>query len=292
MTFLEVLSQAFTLPFMWRAAAVLAGLALAAGLIGVFVNLRGLEFLSDGLTHAVFPGVAAGFMIAGTGGVLWGAVISAAAATVILTLLSHRKVTSDAAIAIMLTAMFSIGVIIVSRSHDVASSLEQLLFGHLFTVTTTEVIITLIVCAAAFTLIVATLRGQIFTAFDVRGAHASGYRPLALSLVLNIAIACVVVAASIAVGNLLVLAVIIVPGAISRMWTRGLGGLFAGAIIFAVVAATIGLLASFTISVGADVAIPGGASVASVFVLGYLLSLAVRAMVPDRSQRVEKLGDA
>lgn len=285
MSFIEILSQAFTLPFMWRAAAVLAGLTLAAGLIGVFVNLRGLEFLSDGLTHAVFPGVAAGFMFAGTGGVLYGAIIAAALATVFLTLLSHRKVTSDAAIAIMLTAMFSIGVIIVSRSHDVSASLEQLLFGHLFTVTPTEVIITLIVCAVAFALIFATLRGQVFTAFDMRGAQAAGYRPLALTLVLNIAIACVVVAASIAVGNLLVLAVIIVPGAIARMWTRGLGGLFAGAVIFAVVAGTVGLLASFTISVGADVAVPGGATVAIVFVLGYLISVAVRAIVPDRSER-------
>jgi ABC-type Mn2+/Zn2+ transport system permease subunit len=103
--------------------------------------------------------------------------------------------------------------------------------------------------------------------------------------VLNIAIACVVVAASIAVGNLLVLAVIIVPGAISRMWTRGLGGLFIGAVIFASAAALIGLLASFTISVGANVAVPGGATIAIIFVLGYILSIAVRALVPDRANR-------
>jgi ABC-type Mn2+/Zn2+ transport system permease subunit len=285
MSFFEILSEAFTLPFMWRAAAVLGGLALAAGIIGVFVNLRGLEFLSDGLTHAVFPGVAAGFAFAGTGGVLYGAIIAAALATVFLTLLSHRKVTTDASIAIILTAMFSIGVIIVSRSHDVTASLEQLLFGHLFTVTTTEVIITLSVCVLAFLLIAFTLRGQVFSAFDVRGAQAAGYRTLGLTLVLNIAIACVVVAASIAVGNLLVLAVIIVPGAISRMWTRGLGGLFIGAVFFASAAALIGLLASFTISVGANVAVPGGATIAIIFVLGYILSIAVRALVPDRANR-------
>jgi zinc/manganese transport system permease protein len=288
MTLLDILAQAFTLPFMWRAAAVLAGLALAAGLIGVFVNLRGLEFLSDGLTHAVFPGVAAGFAFAGSGGVVYGAIIAAALATVVLTVLSHRRVTSDAAIAIILTSMFSLGVIIVSRSHDVTASLEQLLFGHLFTVTTLEVVITLAVCAAALVLIGMTLRGQVFASFDARGASAAGFNTLALSLVLNIAIACVVVAASIAVGNLLVLAVIIVPGAISRMWTGGLGGLFIGAVIFALVAAFVGLLTSFSVSVGANVAVPGGATVAIVFVVGYLVSLAVRAMVPERAAR----GDA
>ena len=282
MNLIDILSQAFTLPFMWRAAIVLGALALAAGLIGVFVNLRGLEFMSDGLTHAVFPGVAAGFVFAGQGGVVVGAILAAALATVVLTLLSRRRVTSDAAIAIILTSMFSVGVIIVSRSHDVTASLEQLLFGHLFTVTVTEVITTALVCLLALALVLLTLRGQVFTSFDERGAAASGYSTLGLTLVLNIAIACVVVAASIAVGNLLVLAVLIVPGAISRMWSRGLGGLFAGALIFALVAAALGLLGSFTVSVGADVAIPGGAAIAVVFVAGYMLSLLFRALVPDK----------
>lgn len=284
MSLLEILSQAFSLPFMWRAAIVLAALALAAGLIGVFVNLRGLEFMSDGLTHAVFPGVAAGFALSGQGGVVIGAVIAAVAATVILTMLSNRRVTSDAAIAIILTSMFSVGVIIVSRSHDVTASLEQLLFGHLFTVTPLEVLITSVVCVLAVLLVVVTLRGQVFAAFDRRGAQAAGFSQLQITLTLNVAIACVVVAASVAVGNLLVLAVLIVPGAIARMWSRGLSGLFTGALLFAFVAALLGLLGSFTLSVGANVAVPGGAAIAVVFVAAYMLSLAVRALVRDRAR--------
>ena len=77
------------------------------------------------------------------------------------------------------------------------------------------------------------------------------------------------------------------PGAISRMWSRGLGGLFAGALIFAVAAAALGLLGSFTVSVGADVAIPGGAAIAVIFVAGYMLSLLIRALVPDKIRSVE-----
>jgi len=59
-------------------------------------------------------------------------------------------------------------------------------------------------------------------------------------------------------------------------------------VIFACVAALVGLIASFTISVGANVAVPGGATIAIVFVLGYILSIVVRAIVPDRANR----GDA
>ena len=135
MNFLDALTTAFALPFMGRALVVLIVLSVAAGIIGVFINLRGLEFLTDGLTHAVFPGLAAGFVFGGQGGVIIGALIAAAAATIVLTLISNNKVSNDATTAIVLTAMFSIGVVIVSASPGRAGGLEQLLFGHLLTVT-------------------------------------------------------------------------------------------------------------------------------------------------------------
>jgi len=282
MNWLDIFAQAFTMPFMVRAAIVLGVLTLAAGVIGVFVNLRGLEFMTDGLTHAVFPGIAAGFAFAGQGGLFVGAAISAALATVILTVLTHRRITSDAAVAIILTAMFSLGVVIVSRSRHVTGSLEQLLFGHLFTITPLELWLSVGICLAALAMIVLTIRGQVYSAFDQAGAKASGYGQLANTLILNVAIACVVVAASIAVGNLLVLAVLIVPGAVGRMWARGLGGIFAGSLIFAVVMALCGLVGAFTVSVGLDVAIPGGAAIAVVFVAGYVVSLILRAIIRPR----------
>ena len=58
MTAWDALFGAYALPFMGRALVVLLVLAVVAGLVGVLVNLRGLEFISDGLTHAVFPGLA------------------------------------------------------------------------------------------------------------------------------------------------------------------------------------------------------------------------------------------
>ncbi|MBK5239008.1 MAG: metal ABC transporter permease, partial [Actinomycetales bacterium] len=82
MTFLDSFTTAFALPFMGRALIVLLVLSVAAGVIGVFINLRGLEFLSDGLTHAVFPGIAAGFVLGGRDGLYVGALIAAIAAAI------------------------------------------------------------------------------------------------------------------------------------------------------------------------------------------------------------------
>ncbi|MFT6534061.1 MAG: manganese/iron transport system permease protein [Alpinimonas sp.] len=278
MTFLDSFTTAFALPFMGRALIVLLVLSLAAGVIGVFINLRGLEFLSDGLTHAVFPGIAAGFVLGGRDGLYVGALIAAVAAAVALTLLSNRRVSSDATIAIVLTAMFSMGVIFVSRSSDYSGQLESLLFGRLLTVTTTEVVVTSVVALVALLLVTVTFRGQLFLAFDRSAVQAAGYRPLVINLTLNVAIALVVVAASSAVGNLLVLAVLIVPGAVARLATRRLGLLFVVSAGFAMVASWFGLAAAFGLSVSAVVAIPGGATVVLFFVLGYLLMLAWRGI--------------
>jgi manganese/iron transport system permease protein len=81
------------------------------------------------------------------------------------------------------------------------------------------------------------------------------------------------VSASIAVGNLLVIAFLIVPGALARIWARRLTSLFAIALSFAVLGGLAGLAGAFTVSVGLDVPVPPGAAIAAVFVAAYLLAL-------------------
>jgi len=193
-------------------------------------------------------------------------------------------VSGDAAIAIVFTAMFSVGILVVSRQSNYAGQLEQLLFGRLLTVTATEVVQTVVICAIALLLVGITLKQQVFRAFDPTAVAAAGYRPLLLDLVLNIAIALVVVAASSAVGNLLVLAVLIVPGAVARLITVRLWLLFPLAAGFAALCAWLGLALGFEASVRAGIDLPSGATVVLVLVAGYLLVLLVRVLV-DRMRR-------
>lgn len=278
------LFTAFTLPFMARALVVLLALSLVAGIVGVLVNLRSLEFISDGLTHSVFPGIAIGFVWGGREGLFVGAMIAAILAAVVLTVITRRAVSGDAAIAIVFTAMFSIGILVVSRQTNYAGQLEQLLFGRLLTVTPAEVTQTLVICAIALLLVGLTLKQQVFRAFDRTALAAAGYRPLLLDLVLNVAIALVVVAASSAVGNLLVLAVLIVPGAVARLITVRLWLLFPLAAGFAALCAWVGLTLGFEASVTAGIDLPSGATVVLVLVAGYLLVLLGR-LVADRVRR-------
>ena len=75
MSLTDALFTAFSIPFMGRALVVMLVLAIVAGVVGVLVNLRGLEFISDGLTHAVFPGLAIGLVLGGTAGLVPGAAV-------------------------------------------------------------------------------------------------------------------------------------------------------------------------------------------------------------------------
>ena len=278
------LFDAFSLPFMARALVLLLVLSLVAGVVGVLVNLRGLEFISDGLAHAVFPGIAIGFVWGGREGLFAGAMVAAVLTAVVLALIARRAVAIDAAIAIVFTAMFSIGVIVVSRQTDYVGQLEQLLFGRLLTVSPLEVIQTVIICAVALVIVALTLKEQVFRAFDRVGFAAVGFRPLVLDVLLNVAIALVVVAASSAVGTLLVLAVLIVPGAVARLATNRLWLLFPIAAAVAAAGAWLGLILGYQASVSAGIDLPSGATVVLVLVAGYFLALVARLAV-DRLKR-------
>ncbi|GAA4378682.1 hypothetical protein GCM10023152_25580 [Agromyces bauzanensis] len=272
----DALFGAFAIPFMARALLVMLVLAVVAGTVGVLVNLRGLEFISDGLTHAVFPGLAIGLAIGGTAGLLPGAAIAALAGAVILTWLDRAGVTSDAAIAILLTAAFSVGVIVVSRGDDYAGELETLLFGRVLTIPPEEVLPLVAVTVVAALAVVVTLKQQLFRAFDRSGSLAAGDSALVLDLVLNAAVALVVVAAASTIGTLLVLALLIVPGAAARLITRRMWWLFPAAAAFAAVAAWLGLAAGFAGSVAGGVDLPAGSMIVAVFIAGYAVVLTVR----------------
>lgn len=292
MTLIDALFGAFAVPFMARALIVMLVLAVVAGIVGVLVNLRGLEFISDGLTHAVFPGLAIGLAVGGTAGLLPGAAIAALAAAVVLTWLDRAGVTSDAAIAIVLTATFSIGVIVVSRSDDYAGELEALLFGRVLTIPPAEMFPLIAVCLIAAAVVAVTLKQQLFRAFDRAGSRAAGDSGLALDLVLNAAVALVVVAAASTVGTLLVLALLIVPGAAARLMTERLWWLFPAAALFAALAAWLGLAAGYAGSIGGGVDLPAGSTVVAVFVAGYGVVLLVHWIVERRGRGLESRATA
>jgi ABC-type Mn2+/Zn2+ transport system permease subunit len=267
-----LLWEPFTVPFMARALAALSILAVAGAAVSVFVLLRRLAFAADTLTHTVFPGVVLGYLVAGEAGVLWGALGAAVATALALTLLTQlARVSDDAAMAILLTAMFSIGVVLVSRRASYTADLTAFLFGRVLTVTAEQILQTAIVAGIALLALAATAKEQVLRAFDPVGARAAGYRIVWLDLVLNLVVALVVVAAVRAVGVLLVIALLVVPAAAGRLVTARLWLLGTAGCVVALLAAYAGLLVSYHASVSYGVRLAAAPTVVLALTLGYVL---------------------
>ncbi|MEJ6488723.1 metal ABC transporter permease [Leucobacter sp. USCH14] len=269
--------EIFALPFMWRALLTVAILAVAAGVVGLFISFRELEFVSDGLVHSVFPGLVAGSLIGGSAGLLPGALVAAILAAVLFTIIEHRGgVGADAAIAVVLTGLFSLGVVLVSQQEGYVSELTELLFGRLLTVTEAQLWQILIVAIVAVGIVGCTWRAQLFRSFDSAGAEAAGFRVLRADLALSVAVALLVVAGVQALGVLMVIALLTVPMAASRLLTRGFALLIPMAMLLPLGAGVAGLWLSFEWSTSLGATVSPGAVVVLVLVAAYVLAALIR----------------
>ncbi|MCD7101364.1 metal ABC transporter permease [Pseudoclavibacter sp. 13-3] len=263
--------------FMMRALFAFVVLAVLAAAIGPFVALRDLEFVSDGLVHAVFPGLAIGALAFGRDGALAGAIVAGALAAAVLTLTATRIRQADAPVAVVLTTAFSIGVIAVSAS-GFPGQLELLLFGQMFAIRPAQIWSIAVVASVAVIAMLVTRRGQLYRAFDPAGARAAGFRPIVTDLVLNMSLAVAVVAGSQVLGNLLVLALLIIPAASARNFGAGIIGMVVLSGAFTLVSGWVGLAVAFEASVGRGVNLSPSGSVVGAFIVVYLASLIVGAV--------------
>jgi manganese/iron transport system permease protein len=269
------LIEPFTFPFMARALAELAILGALAGTVGVLILLRRLTFMTDALTHTVFPGVVIGYLLTGEGGIFWGALIAGALTAVLLTLLTRdRAVTEDTALAVLLTTFFAIGVVLVSRESGYTTDLTAFLFGRILTVTGQQLTQTLVVTVLVVAALAILRRPLMARTFDPRGAQAAGYRIGLLDLVTNAIVAIVVVASVRAVGTVLVIALLIVPAAAARIISDRLTVIVPVAAVLGALAGWAGLTISYDASVDHGLRLASGGTVVLILIGLYLGALA------------------
>jgi manganese/iron transport system permease protein len=271
----ELLVEPFRLPYMQRALVEVLLLGALAGVVGVFVVLRRLAFVSDALTHTIFPGVVIAHLLDRS--LLLGALAFGVLTAVLLTGITagSRRVGADAALAILLTSFFSLGVLLVSRTRTYTADLTVFLFGRVLAVDRADLLQTLALAAVVAAALWALRKELVLRAFDPDGAAAMGYRTAALDLVLNLLIALVVVAAVKAVGTVLVVALIIVPAAAARLLADRVATTAALAAALGALGGWLGLAASYEVSVDHGVRLAAGATIVVVLVVLFALAAAV-----------------
>ena len=221
-------------PYLLRPIIVLGLLALAVGPASTLVNLRRAEFSAETMVHGVFPGIVVGMAVGGRDAIIPGGAVCAALIAASLTAASRRPRSSEATTAVLLTAFFSLGIVISLRIGDMSGQLESLMFGRLLDITSSRMWTSGAVLVAGL-LLLATWRAQVSVAFDRESAAVSGIPVTWIDVAFNAALGAIVVAASTAVGVLLVVGYLIVPGAFGRLLASGTRAMAALAALSALV---------------------------------------------------------
>ncbi len=268
-TLLETATTPLQFDFMQRAllVSVLAGGVCA--LLSCWLTLVGWSLLGDAVSHAVLPGVVLAYLLGlpfAVGALVFGA------GSVALTGALNRtsRIKEDAAIGIVFTTLFALGVVLVSRVPS-DTDLMHILFGNVLGVSNTD--ITQIVVMTAVVLAVVALKHRDLTlyAFDAVHAHAIGLNPRRLEALLLGLLSVTVVIALQAVGIILVVAMVIIPGATAYLLTNRFERMLLVSLAVSVTASVAGTYASFHLNVAT-----GGTIVlaqACAFTLAYLYSL-------------------
>jgi ABC-type Mn2+/Zn2+ transport system permease subunit len=244
---------AFSEPIARRALIELVLLGAACGPLGVWVLLYRQAFAAESLAHGLLPGLVlaalAGLPL--TLGAIGGVI--AAAVTIVLAGRDQR-LGPDVGVAVAVGALFGAGALL-ALAPESPPHLEQLLFGDPLGTTDADLVTGALLAAAAAVTLAVLHRRLTLAAFDRTSAAALGVRPAAAELALLGVLAAVTVAAAPVLGNLLVVALVLAPGAAALLLARRLAAALALATGLAVLAAIAGVVLSYDLDVAAGAAV-------------------------------------
>lgn len=221
---LEVLQE----PWAMRALLASSMVGVMCGVLGSFIVLRNMSLIGDALAHAILPGVVFAFMLVGQSalGFFTGAVVAGLLTAVIITWIQQKVNTkNDAAIGIVFTAMFSIGVMGISsinRQPGVHLDLKDFLFGNVLGVSNEDLFLTLGVLIYVLLSVIVFYRYLFATTFQPVIARTMGISVQTIHYFLMMLLAFAVVASLRTVGVILVVAMLITPASTALLISKQL----------------------------------------------------------------------
>lgn len=227
--------------------------SVACGVLGVLVVLRGLSFVSDALSHCVVPGVVVA-VLTHASRELWGGVVAVLSAWTVA-LLIRRQLATDAAIAVVFTGMFALGLAMISVTRTYFSDLTEILFGAILAVSPTDLVISSGVALVVIGAVVRLYWPLLLVSFDPLAARAQGLSVERLDLAFYGLLALAIVSGMLAVGTALVTGLLLVPAAAARLLVHRVASQMVLSAAMGCLASWIGLYASYYVGIAAGGAI-------------------------------------
>lgn len=218
------------------------------GFIGVYVVLRRMSYIGHGLSHAIFGGAVLSYVWNINfflGGGLW-ALLSG----VLIHWVSHRRwVGADAAIGVVTTSSFALGVAIISTRRTFTRNIEAALFGNILGITQRDVWIVVIVSLLVACALFLIRRPLLFATFDPEVASAYGVSTGKIDLLFIILLAATVLASTQILGVTLVAAAVVIPPVIARYMTRRFRTLLIVSPLLGAFCGAVGMILSFSFDI-------------------------------------------
>lgn len=264
----EVL-EILALPFAQRALAAGLALAVVAGVLGVFIVLRGMAFFSDAIAHASLLGIALALLVAVSP--LTGALILAVlAAVLIATLRGRTGLSLDTLIGVFFSSAVALGVIIIGFIQGFRADLLSYLFGDVLALRTTDVILAWVLSALVLVVFSFSWRDVVLSTLHRDLAAVEGVPVLRTDLLFLVLVALVVAAAMRIVGVILVTALLVVPAATAQNLARTFRGMMTWSVVLSLVSFVVGILLSFGFN------LPSGPTIVVTSAALFVLSLVAR----------------
>lgn len=240
---MESLLQPFEHGFMLQAFALGALVAAVCAALSCFLVLRGWSLMGDAVSHAVLPGIVLAYIVGLPLGV--GAFVSGLLCATSTGWIKRRtRVKEDTVMGVVFTGLFALGLILhVATPSDL--HLDHILFGSLMGIVPGQLRDTAILCVIVLATVFVLRRTFLLAAFDPAQARALGFRVRAFDTLLLALLALAIVAALQAVGIILVIAMLVTPGATAFLLAKRFDAMLAISIAVSIFSTLAGIYVSF-----------------------------------------------
>jgi len=243
--------------------------SIACGIIGVYVVVKRIVFISGGIAHASFGGVGLGYFL----GVnpIWGIIPFSILSALVMGLVSKRtRIPEDTAIGILWALGVSLGIVFIGLSPGYAPDLFSYLFGNILTVTSVDLIIMLILDLVIIMVVFLFYKEFLALSFDDEFATVVGVPTVKLYFLLLCLIALTIVVLMKVVGIIMIIALLTIPAAISKQYTSNLKKMIFISILLSAIFGLGGLWLSYQLNLAS------GATIVIVSGIGFILSWFVK----------------
>ncbi len=266
------LFQHLSEPWALRALAASCMVGVMCGILGCFIVLRNMALIGDALSHAILPGVVVAYVL-GMGTALgyfgWATVAGLLTALIITWIQRNVKTKNDAAIGIVFTAMFSLGVIGISRVSRMPGAhldLKDFLFGNVLGVANEDLYLTLAITIYVLLSVAIFYRYLFITTFQPVIAETMGISSSTIHYFLMLLLSFAVVASLSTVGVILVVAMLITPASTALLLSDRLHRVLVIAAVFGLLSSLAGMIMAMLLEM------PPGPAMAVAATLFYLLA--------------------